>query len=100
MVSATWIVQAVSVLVVSFGAGWWVSLAAVGAAWAVWRFRTIPVSIASAAAATALGFYWLAIIPSTMGSELVVALLALETAAIALASWRRIRELRRAPAAA
>jgi small-conductance mechanosensitive channel len=48
----------------------------------------------------ALGLYWLAIIPSTPGSELVVALLALESVAIALASWRRIGELRRAPTAA
>jgi hypothetical protein len=95
MVSATWIVLAVSVLAVSFGAGWWVSLAALAAAWATWRFRTIRVSIVSAAAAFGLGVYWLAIIPSTTGSELVVALLALEFAAIAVASWRRIEELRR-----
>jgi hypothetical protein len=48
----------------------------------------------------AVGLYWLAINPSTTGSELVVALLALESAAIALASWRRTGELRRAPVAA
>lgn len=100
MVSATWIVLAVSVLVVSFGAGWWVSLAALASAWATWRFRTIRVSSVSAAAALGLGVYWLAIIPSTTGSELVVALLAFESAAIAVASWRRIEELRRTAVAA
>jgi len=100
VVSAMWIVLAVSVLVASFGAGWWVSLGALAAAWAAWRFRTVPVSFVSAAAALALSIYWLAIIPLTASSELIVALLALESAVIALASWRRIAELRRAPAAA
>jgi type IV secretory pathway protease TraF len=100
VVSTTWVVLAVSVLVVSFGAGWWVALAAMAAAWAASRFRTVPVSMVSAAAAIALGLYWLAIIPSTPGSELVVALLALESAAIASASWRQISELPRAPVSA
>jgi hypothetical protein len=95
-----WVVLAVSVLVASFGAGWWVPLGALAAAWAAWRFRTVPVSIVSAAAALALSIYWLAIIPLTASSELIGALLALESAVIALASWRRIAELRRAPAAA
>jgi hypothetical protein len=95
LISLAWLTLAGSVLVASFGAGWWVSLAAVAMAWAASRFRTTGFALSSAAASILIGLYWLAIIPFTTGSELVLVLLAVESGAIVMASWRRIADLRR-----
>ena len=94
VISAMWVLLALSVLVLSFGAGWWVSIGAFILAWSTWLVRSAPVSMASAAVAIGLTLYWLALIPSTTGSELVLVLLALESAVIAVLSARRVAKLR------
>jgi hypothetical protein len=93
-ISAMWVVLAFSVLLLAFGASWWVSIPAFILAWSTWLVRSAPVSMASAAVAIGLTLYWLALIPSTAGSELVLVLLALESAVIAMLSARRVAELR------
>lgn len=94
VISPMWVLLAFSVLVVAFGAGWWVSIGALILAWSTWLVRSVPVSMASAAVAIGLTLYWLALIPSTTGSELVLVLLTLESAVIAMLSARRVAELR------
>ena len=89
-----WALLGVSVLVVAFGAGWWVSIGAFILAWSTWLVRSAPMSMASAAVAIGLALYWLALIASTTGSELVLVLLALESAVIAMLSARQVAELR------
>lgn len=97
MVTSLWVLLAVSVLVASFGAGWWLSLGALILAYVSWRVKTPRVSVASFAAAVALGLYWLVLIPSTTGSELVLVLLALLSGVIALKSGQRVAALRPRP---
>src|SRR4051812_45332847 len=92
--SPMWVLLAISVLVVAFGAGWWVAIGALILAWSTWLIRSAPMSMASAAVAIGLTLYWLALIASTKGSELVLVLLALESAVIAMLSSRRVAELR------
>jgi hypothetical protein len=99
VISPMWVLLAFSVLVLAFSAGWWVSIGALILAWSTWLVRSAPVSMASAAVAIGLTLYWLALIPSTTGSELVLVLLTLESAVIAVLSARRVAELlsRRVP---
>ena len=94
VLSAMWVLLAVSALLVAFGPGSWVSIGAFILAWSTWLVRSAPVAIASAAAAIGLTLYWLAVIPFTTGSELVVALLTLESVVIAVLSARRVADLR------
>jgi hypothetical protein len=92
--SPMWVLLAISVLVVAFGAGWWVAIGALILAWSTWLVRSAPMSMASAAVAIGLTLYWLALIASSRGSELVLVLLALESAVIAMLAARRAAELR------
>ena len=94
VLSAMWVLLAVSALLVAFGPGSLVSIGAFILAWTTWLVRSAPVAMASAAAAIGLTLYWPAVIPATTGSELVVALLTLESAVIAVLSARRVAELR------
>ncbi len=94
VISPMWVLLAISVLVVAFGAGWWVSIGALILAWSTWLVRSTPVSMASAAVAIGLTLYWLTVIPSTTGTELVLVLLTLESTVIAMLSALRVAELR------
>jgi hypothetical protein len=94
VMSSMWVLLALSALLFAFGAGWRVAIGAIILAWSTWLVRSAPMSMASAAVAIALTLYWLALIPSTTGNELVLVLLALESAVIAMLSARRVAELR------
>lgn len=90
MIAGAWVALAVLVLVVSFGAGWWVSLAAVALALVTWRRRDRATLVASAVAGFAAAALWIYLIPLTAGSELVLALLVLASASIGLLSLRAV----------
>lgn len=94
VMSSMWVLLALSALLFAFRAGWWVAIGALILAWITWLGRSVPVSMASAAVAIGLTIYWLALIPSTTGGELVLALLAVGSAIIAALSARRVAELR------
>ena len=94
VIGLMWAFLAFSVLVLAFGAGWWVAIGALILAWSTWLVRSAPMSMASAAVAIGLTLYWLAVIPSTTGSELVLVLLVLESAVIAVLSALRVAEFR------
>lgn len=94
MIGLGWLILRFLALLASFGAGWWFALLAAGLALATWRYRERQVVVVSALAGVISAVLWVALIPSTTGSEAVLGVLALMSVAIAIGSSRRLPKRR------